>query len=381
MPRKRQQSPDPNSAASSINQLGLQLLEKLQEDQAARNLILSPCSLAFCLAIAYNGAAGQTRDALARVLGVVGSTEADMNRRFRALRTAIEQPGPQLELVLASAVWGVQPLVFPPDFVQRIQQFYAAEARTLDAAGPAAAEAINRWVRSTTNGKLATLVTPDDLSSEIRCLLTNAIHFKGLWLAPFDPQATRERPFTLPDGRTQEVAMMCRSGRYPYLETPAFQAIDLAYTGGQLGMYIFLPREGASLPMASWGTWLPQFRTTYVELALPRLSVTCALDVAGSLGKLGLNVLFQPGADFSRMGLAGSLISGIKHKAHIEVSEAGTEASASSAVLMGRSLRPVTSMTVDRPFRLAIYDRRRSLLLFIGTIVAPGPAGPGGTGS
>ena len=143
MRRKRQQSPDPHSAASSVNQLGLQLLEKLQEDQAVQNLILSPCSLAFCLAIAYNGAAGQTRDALAKVLGVIGSTEEDMNRRFRALRTAIEQPGPQLELVLASAVWGVQPLVFPPDFLQRIQQFYAAEARTLDSAGPAAAEAIN----------------------------------------------------------------------------------------------------------------------------------------------------------------------------------------------------------------------------------------------
>jgi serpin B len=79
--------------------------------------------------------------------------------------------------------------------------------------------------------------------------------------------------------------------------------------------------------------------------------------------------------------LAGSFISGIKHKAHIEVSEAGTEASASSAVLMGRSLMPVTSMTVDRPFFLAIYDRRRSVLLFIGKIVEPaGPAQSGGIG-
>jgi serine protease inhibitor len=380
MRRKRQQSSDPDSGASSVNQLGFQLLEKLQEDQAVRNLILSPCSLAFCLAIAYNGAAGQTRDALAKVLGVVGISEEDMNRRLRALRTAIEQPGPQLELVLASAVWGVKPLVFPPDFLQRIQEFYAAEARILDSTGPAAAETINRWVSSKTNGKIAMLVNSDDLSSEIRCILTNAIYFKGPWSAPFDPQATRDRPFALPDGRTREVAMMYRSGRYPYLETKAFQAIDLAYTGGSLSMYVFLPREGASLDMSDWGEWLPQFRIAHVELALPRLSVTCALDVAGSLGELGLNVLFQPGADFTRMGLAGHFISGIKHKAHIEVSEAGTEASASSAVLMGRSLTPVTSMTVDRPFFLAIHDRRRSLLLFLGRIVEPEPAGSGASG-
>jgi serine protease inhibitor len=381
MRSKRQRSPDADSGASSVNQLGFQLLKKLQEEQAVQNLILSPCSLAFCLAIAYNGAAGQTHDALAQVLGVVGISEEDMNRRLRALRTAIEQPGPQLELVLASAVWGVRPLVFPSDFLQRIQEFYAAEARTLDAAGPTAVETINRWVSSKTNGKIAALVNADDLSSEIRCILTNAIFFKGPWSVAFDPQATRHRPFALPDGRMREVAMMGRSGRYPYLETKAFQAIDLAYIGGSLSMYVFLPRGGGSLDMSGWGEWLPQFRITHVELALPRLSVTCALDVARTLGDLGLNVLFQPGADFARMGLAGHFISGIKHKAHIEVSEAGTEAAASSAVLMGRNLTPVTSMTVDRPFFLAIYDRRRSLLLFLGRIVEPEPAGLPGSGA
>lgn len=379
MRSKRQRSPDPDSGASSVNQLGFQLLEKLQEDQAVRNLILSPCSLAFCLALVYNGAAGQTRDKLAKALGVVGISEEDMNRRLRALRTAIEQPGPQLELVLTSAVWGVRPLAFPPDFLERIQEFYTAEARILDSAGPAAAEIINYWVSSKTNGKITTLVNSDDLSSEIRCILTNAIYFKGPWSAPFDPQATRDRPFALPDGRTREVAMMYRSGRYPYLETKAFQAIDLAYTGGSLSMYVFLPHEGASLDMSGWEEWLPQFRIAHVELALPRLSVACALDVADSLGELGLDVLFQPGADFTRMGLAGHFISAIKHKAHIEVSEEGTEASASSAILMGRSLTPVTSMTVDRPFFLAIHDRRSSLLLFLGRIVDPEPAGPAGS--
>jgi serine protease inhibitor len=137
-----------------MNQFGFQLLEKLQEEQAIRNLLLSPCSLAFCLAMASNGAAGQTRDTLAEVLGGGGSSEEAMNQRLRALRTAIAQPGPQLELVLASAIWGVKPLVFPPAFVQRIQEFYAGEARILEAAGPAAAESINRWVSHKTNGKI-----------------------------------------------------------------------------------------------------------------------------------------------------------------------------------------------------------------------------------
>src|SRR5262245_63375904 len=146
MRRKPQRSSNSDLGASLVNQLGLQLLEKLQEDQAVRNLLLSPCSLAFCLAIVYNGAAGQTHDKLAKFLGVVEISEEDMNRRLRALRTAIEQLGPQLELVLASAVWGVKPLMFPPDFQQRIQEFYAADVQILDATAHVEEVAINSWV-------------------------------------------------------------------------------------------------------------------------------------------------------------------------------------------------------------------------------------------
>jgi serine protease inhibitor len=55
-----------------------------------------------CLAIASNGAAGQTREELVGVLGLEGVAEKKVNRRFRDLRAAVEQPAPQLELDLAA---------------------------------------------------------------------------------------------------------------------------------------------------------------------------------------------------------------------------------------------------------------------------------------
>jgi serpin B len=110
-----------------------------------------------------------------------------------------------------------------------------------------------------------------------------------------------------------------------------------------------------------------------VALTLPRFSVTCELDLLRPLADLGLGGAFQPGADFSRMGLTGSSISAVRHTARLDVSEEGTEAAASTAVVIGRSVPRTRTMVVDRPFLLAIVDRRSGLLLFLGRITEPEP--------
>lgn len=359
--------------AEGINRLGYRLLDELEAEPPPRNLFLSPCSLAFCVAMASNGAAGRTREELVAALGAEGIDEQRLNGRFRDLRIEVEHPGHQLEVDLANAVWGPPGTSFDAAFLQRVREFYAAEARTLDMAGPAAAELVNRWVSERTKGRIARLVSPDDLAAGPGCILSNAIYFKGPWAARFDPGDSRTGPFTPPDGRRKEVQMMTRSGPYPYLETDEVQAVSLDYLGGNLSMYVVLPGEGTAPPPSRLEAWLPQLQRAQVALTLPRFSVTCELDLLRPLADLGLGGAFQPGADFSRMGLTGSSISAVRHTARLDVSEEGTEAAASTAVVIGRSLPRTRTMVVDRPFLLAIVDRRSGLLLFLGRITEPEP--------
>jgi serine protease inhibitor len=363
--------------ADAVNRLGFRLLDELRAEPS-RNVLLSPCSLAFCLAIAVNGATGRTRAELAGALDAEALADEEVNRRFRDLRVLVEEPGGGLDVDLANAVWGPPGAAFDPDFVRRVQQFYAAEARILDQAGSASADTVNRWVSDRTKGRITTLVGAGDLAGGLGCVLTNAVYFKGPWAAPFEPGRTRPGPFTLPDGRRTIIDMMTLSGRHSYLATDDFQAVALDYADGNVSAYVVLPDPGVTLDLSRWDEWLPNFQSAQVALTLPRFSVASELDLVQPLSELGIRAAFGPGADFSRMGLTGAVISALRHAARLDVSEEGTEAAASTAVVMTRSLPRVASMVVDRPFFLAVVDRRSGLLLFLGRISEPEPV-PGGT--
>jgi serpin B len=54
-----------------------------------------------------------------------------------------------------------------------------------------------------------------------------------------------------------------------------------------------------------------------------------------------------------------------------EVNEEGTEAAATTAVLMGRSLLGPPRMVVNRPFFWAVRDDRSGALLFAGAVFDP----------
>jgi serpin B len=336
-------------------------------------LLLAPCSIAFCLALALDGAAGRTRAELAGALGVPGLAEADVDDRFRDLRRQLEQSGPGVELAVANAVWAPAGTALDAGFLRRAQEFHAAGARTLDLGGPAAAEAVNRWASDRTRGRITRLVGPDDLRAGPGCVLTNATYFTGRWRTPFDPALTRPGPFTSPDGRRTDVPMMTRSGRFAHQSTADFQAVDLDYAGGDLGMVVVLPREGSAPALPPGRAWPTRFEPAPLTLSLPRFSVTSELDLVPPLAALGLAGIFRPGADFSRMGAAGSFVSAFRHTARMDVGEEGTEAAAGTAVVLGRSRLPSRTMVVDRPFAVAVVHRRSGLVLFLGRVTRPQP--------
>jgi len=337
-----------------------------------------------CLAMAYNGAAGETAQAMARALETQGIPLAELNQAYAELKTALENPDAQVQLEIANSLWARQGLDFKPDFIQRTKDFFSAEVTTLDFDDPSAATSINRWVSQKTKAKITKIVDRIDGNSIL--FLINAIYFKGTWAKEFDKAKTKEDNFTPATGGPKRVPMMSQSGSYKYFENADFQAVSLPYGGGRASMYIFLPAKGKGLPefqkrltAANWENWMNEFHQNDGDIALPRFRLEYEATLNDGLKALGMGAAFDEGrANFSQMIQPKGqnvFISQVKHKTFVDVNEEGTEAAAVTSTEMRATsaMRPRErfNMVVDRPFFCAIRDNQTGTVLFMGSIADP----------
>ncbi|HEY9743997.1 MAG TPA: serpin family protein [Coleofasciculaceae cyanobacterium] len=378
------QSPNPqmNSQLVDANtKFGFKLFSEILKQDSKRNVFVSPTSVAIALSMTYNGASGETQEAMAKALELQGMSLQDVNQANQVLKTTLENADPDVQLSIANSLWARKGVSFKPDFMQRNQEFYKAKVTELDFTKPDATSTINSWVKENTRGKIDQIVQqlkPDDV-----LFLINAIYFKGNWTKKFDKSQTTERPFYLADGTQKQHPMMSQSSRYRYFENDAFQAAMLPYGKGRLSLYVFLPKKNTSLntfqqqlSAENWQQWMNQFGMRQGTIQLPRFKFDYDIQLNTALKALGMESAFSDSqADFSNMTSESVKIDQVKHKTFVEVNEEGTEAAAATSVGMvttsARMPEEPFQMVVDRPFFCAIRDNQTGTVLFMGSIKEP----------
>lgn len=366
------------TAASS--RFAFKLYDQLLKRRTSENTFVSPASVMMALAMTYNGADGETRQAMARAMEIDGLSLDEVNRAFSDLKSVLSATDPKIQVKIANSLWIANGFPIEPAFVERNKKHYGAEIATLD---PSAPEAINSWVHKNTDGKIEKIV--DRISADMVLLLVNAIYFKGQWQAEFDKKNTKPETFRLAGGKQKEVSMMSQSGRYLYSQGKNFQAVALPYGNGAVSMYVFLPDEQTSLDQfereltsENWDMWMKSFRVTPGDLKLPRFKVEWEMELNDPLKALGMAEAFDPQrADFSGIAKPQAsntlYISQVKHKSWAEVNEEGTVAAAVTSVGVFTALQPERFlMKVDRPFFFAIRNNQTGVVLFMGSVQNPG---------
>lgn len=364
------------------NQFGFALLHQLREADEAKNLFFSPTSITLALAMTYNGAAGETEQAMAKVMSLEGMSKEELNQAALDLRRSLQSADPKVELAIANSLWARQGISFKRQFLETNRQYFGAQVSVLDFADPDAPQTINRWVDANTRGKIKKIV--DNIPASTVMFLINAIYLNGKWQKPFDKSLTQEKPFHLANGEQKRVPMMAQTGKFPYLKGENFQMVSLPYGQGRLSMVVVLPDEGISLnewlkslDAKSWKEWTSRLVTTDGELQLPRFKTEYDKTLNDALKSLGMAVAFDPDrADFTGMRDERDLfLEKVHHKAVVEVNEEGTEAAAVTSVQVGitsvQQPRPPFKMIVDHPFFFAIRDTRTGMVLFMGAVTEP----------
>ena len=112
-----------------------------------------------------------------------------------------------------------------------------------------------------------------------------------------------------------------------------------------------------------------------MQLSLPRFEFRTQTGLPDALRSLGMTDAFDSSrADFTGILSGGGLfISEVIHEVFVAVNEAGTEAAAATAVILGRGAAPKepVQLTFDHPFLFWVYDRATGSVLFMGRVLDP----------
>ncbi|WP_437678712.1 serpin family protein [Sorangium sp. So ce131] len=350
------------------------------------NLFYSPYSVSSALAMTYAGARGETAEQMATALRFTLPQER-LHPAFNALDLALAsrgegaegQDGEGFRLNVANALWGQKDYFYVPEFLDVLAVNYGAGMNLVDfvQASEEAREIINGWVAKRTEDRIKDLLPEGVLTPSTRLVLTNAIYFNAAWQFPFEEERTAPGDFTLPDDSTVSVPMMAGAAQVPYGEGDGYRALEMPYDGRELSMVLVLPSDlgefESGLDRARLEGVLGSLEDRSVQIALPKFEFESTFDLVPPLEELGMPIAFTGDADFSGInGQGGLSISDVIHKAFVSVNEAGTEAAAATAVVIGETSAPEpAAIRFDRPFLFFIRDIATSAVLFAGRVTDP----------
>jgi serpin B len=374
-------------AAQAINDFGLELLRA--GTPAGENTVLSPTSIVLALAMARAGARGETAAEMDDVLRDVASDEnatwlnaldAALANRSGTFRNRFDKDVDVL-LRIANQAYAQGGFPLEEAYLDALAARFGSGIRLVDFVRDAEAARldINAWVADRTEERIPELLREGTVDSMTRLVLVNAVYLKAAWFSQFDAAATAPAAFHRLDGSSVDVPTMHDTFGLRYGQGDGWQAVELPYVGGQLGMLVILPDELPAFEAGLDGTALEKIAAALdverVSLALPRFGIESKLDLNEVLRTMGMPLAFDPfEADFSGISPVDDLyISGVIHQANIDVDEKGTEAAAATGVVMGVTSAPPPPipMNVDRPFLFALRDLETGAILFLGRVVDP----------
>ncbi|WP_437726396.1 serpin family protein [Sorangium sp. So ce861] len=378
---------DKTALVSGNSAFALDLYQQLREEPG--NVFYSPYSISTALAMTWAGAKGETETAMAGTLRFELGQDK-LHPAFNWIDQELESRGQGAQgadgegfrLNVVNALWGQIGYGFEAPFLDTLALNYGAGMRVVDFLGhkQEAVDLINGWVSDQTEGKIEKLVPLDAITPETVLVLTNAIYFNAAWRTPFEPTATADGPFEKADGTEVTVPLMHANLEMPYAEGDGYQAVAMPYDGDELSMVLVLPAKGtldafeASLDAAKVDGIVGAMSEHLVETTMPKFKFEYELSLKETLEAMGMEIAFTPGvADFTGINAKGQpYIQDVLHKAFVGVNEAGTEAAAATAVIVGDESAPLpASLALVNPFLFLIRDNATGSILFVGRVADP----------
>ena len=173
--------------------------------------------------------------------------------------------------------------------------------------------------------------------------------------------------------------MMNMMEKVKYANRADYQAVELAYGGGNYAMTILLPNEKVNvgtvvntLSGSEWKSLNVALQEQKVIVGLPKFTLEYETNLNKVLSNMGMPTMFSDAADLSKIAApAGKLRVGfVKQNTFVAVDEKGTEAAAVTTIGIEVTSVPVyPEFICNRPFLFIISEKQSNTILFAGKIV------------
>ncbi|XP_053142058.1 alpha-1-antitrypsin-like [Hemicordylus capensis] len=372
---------------SSNTDFAFRLYKQIVTNTTAQNVFFSPLSISAAFSLLTLGAKGETLNQInkALVFNLSEIEEKEIHDGFRQLIQVLNRPHKQAQVSIGNALLISDSFEVSSTFLEDVKTWYKAKAFSVNFGNPTLVKKqINAYVKRKTHGKIPHAY--EDLGGNSVMVILNYIYFKGSWEMPFDPASTREEDFFVDSATTIKVNMMFQTGGYRVLhdERLSCSVVQMPYKGDATAWFI-LPDDGklndveASLGKETFSNWMTTVRQIYIELYIPKCSITTSYDLKQLMQGLGVIDAFN-GAAADLSGIDGGrnlFVSQATHKAILNIQENGTEAAALTRIKIdiASGLSHPPTIRFNRPFLMAITDNSTQSMVSMGKIVNPNNSG------
>ena len=373
------------------NNMAFRLLAEMYDEE---NLVCSPLSLQYAMAMTANGASGETLNQIIDFLGYGEEGIDALNEYCRILLEQLPAVDLDVNLKVTDALLVNEKFPLLPSFKKTVEECYYAPVENMDFSDPEQIAArINKWAKNNTNGYINKVLEPSEISEDAVAYIMNALYFKAKWTGSksspmFKEKSTKSENFQLKDGKTVKVDMMRNSRYHEYAEMDGYKVLVLPYANGKFNMYVLLPDENdiegmiEKLRTTSWGDILANLKQdAEVHVKLPKFNIENKYYLNDALNALGVTKAFdEDSAEFDGMFeyKDGYIywINNVIQKSRIAVSEWGTEAGSVTVVEMNGKTDSAPSpkpiyFYADHPFVFIIGEVTSGTILFEGVVMQP----------
>ncbi|XP_069336339.1 antithrombin-III isoform X3 [Eulemur rufifrons] len=336
------------------------------------NIFLSPLSISTAFAMTKLGACNDTLKQLMEVFKfdtISEKTSDQIHFFFAKLNCRLyRKANKSSKLVSANRLFGEKSLVFNETYQDISEVVYGAKLQPLNFKENAEQSrmTINEWVSNKTEGRITDVIPAGAIDELTLLVLVNTIYFKA-------------------DGETCPASMMYQESKFRYRRVAeGTQVLELPFKGDDITMVLVLPKPEKSLAKVEQELtpevlqeWLDELEEVMLVVHMPRFRIEDGFSLKERLQDMGLVDLFSP--EKSKLpgivaeGRTDLYVSDAFHKAFLEVNEEGSEAAASSVVLIaGRSLNPNrVTFKANRPFLVFIREVPLNTIIFMGRVANP----------